>query len=160
MMPRMPSKSLSILCAVLYDMLCFASLILAIPNASLALGINCRGSWLAQLRGGPTRINDIIQNGIDPNRAFHSGEHIACVKYIPSPPAYLAGGVCAFLQGTKFGFLGKEVKILSQAIVNHGCNYCGSVPISYIFGGNDPSSGILTINFVGDTNHLCLSGPC
>ena len=33
-------------------------------------------------------------------------------------------------------------------IINHGCKGCGSVPVD--FPNNDPSNGILTINYVND----------
>lgn len=33
-------------------------------------------------------------------------------------------------------------------LINHGCRVCGSVPVD--FPNNDPSNGILTINYVKD----------
>lgn len=42
---------------------------------------------------------------------------------------------------------------LILALIDHGCKICGSVPIHYADqNSNDPSSGILTFNYVKNTD--------
>lgn len=41
------------------------------------------------------------------------------------------------------------IRPLLDALLEHGCSTCGSVPIHYVDeGNNDPSDGILTFNYV------------
>jgi hypothetical protein len=58
-------------------------------------------------------------------------------------------GECAFLQGTASGVSGTQIYALIQQLQGHNCKDCGSVPIGFPQ-SNDPSSGILTVNFVAD----------
>jgi hypothetical protein len=58
--------------------------------------------------------------------------------------------MCAFLQDTKSGVVGSQIQALLQELQNHGCKGCGSVPIDFTSGSNDPANGILTVNYVGD----------
>ncbi|KAJ2981449.1 hypothetical protein NQ176_g2014 [Zarea fungicola] len=116
-----------------------------------ALGINCQGSsQCGPTFGGPSDILASVQN-IDPNHTYQNGEYIACAQND------LGTGKCAFLQGTG-GITGDLIKTLVQDIVNHGCDKCGSVPVFFNAGDNDPNThGILTINFVNSPgcNGLC-----
>lgn len=51
-----------------------------------------------------------------------------------------------------------EIRPLMDAILKHDCNTCGSVPVDFVSeGSNDPSDGILTINYVG---HPFCVGDC
>lgn len=61
-----------------------------------------------------------------------------------------------FVQNMKCPLCGDERCAITQGriydllldLINHGCKGCGSVPID--FPNNDPSNGILTINYVSD----------
>lgn len=78
-------------------------------------------------------------------------------------------GFCLFLQhlpsGPKdSGVNGSEIKRLLTELHNHGCKGCGSVPLGFgwnAYGkaiGNDPSTGLLTMNWVNHMN--CGDGIC
>ncbi|CAF9925724.1 hypothetical protein IMSHALPRED_006768 [Imshaugia aleurites] len=70
------------------------------------------------------------------------------------------GGICVFAQDMASGAtidLG-TVRGLTDALLEHGCSTCGSVPIHFVDeGSNDPSDGILTFNYVA--NPYCI-GSC
>ncbi|CAD6594572.1 MAG: hypothetical protein ASARMPREDX12_000258 [Alectoria sarmentosa] len=70
------------------------------------------------------------------------------------------GGICVFAQDLKSGAnidLG-TIRGLTDALLEHGCSTCGSVPINFVTeGSNDPSDGILTFNYVA--NPYCI-GSC
>lgn len=70
------------------------------------------------------------------------------------------GGICVFPQDLASGAtidLG-TVRGLTDALLEHGCSTCGSVPINFVTeGSNDPSDGILTFNYVA--NPYCI-GSC
>lgn len=125
-----------------------------------ALGINCRGSAIcSDPRAGKDasrRLQAYIQN-IQGGRVYRNGEHIACVGRgsTISPN----GGFCAFLQGTTRNVNGNQIKELIGHIVGHGCKVCGSVPIDFP-GSNDPKNGILTVNYVSNTDNPCPDGLC
>ena len=58
------------------------------------------------------------------------------------------GGICLFPQFGGSLTLG-QIRPLVDAILDHGCGTCGSVPIHFVDqGSNDPSDGILTFNYV------------
>ncbi|KAI9776538.1 MAG: hypothetical protein M1839_009519 [Geoglossum umbratile] len=123
-----------------------------------ALGINCRGSGFCGKNGAVNTLAGYI-DGIQGCRVYQNGEHIAC----KSDPKVLNGngGECAFLQGTASGLSGSAIQALIKEIQGHGCEGCGSVPIGFpqVFGGsNDPSGGILTVNYVADTDNPCPDG--
>ncbi len=47
-----------------------------------------------------------------------------------------------------------------DAVLEHGCHTCGSVPIHFVDeGSNDPDEGILTFNYVGNPDCVgqCIS---
>ena len=42
-----------------------------------------------------------------------------------------------------------DIRPLMDALLEHGCGTCGSVPVEFVTkGNNDPSPGILTANYV------------
>ncbi|KAL9102257.1 MAG: hypothetical protein Q9163_002567 [Psora crenata] len=66
------------------------------------------------------------------------------------------GGICLFPQGASLT-LG-QIRPLTDAVVEHGCQTCGSVPIHFVDqASNDPKDGILTFNYV--SNPSCV-GSC
>jgi hypothetical protein len=101
-----------------------------------AEGINCKGSALCNSNSDSSSkvLVDLIR-GIDDNRWYNNGQHVACYNKI-----------CAFLQGTG-GAWGYNIKGLAHFIKDHGCDVCGSVPYYYP-GINDVSKGMLTFNWV------------
>jgi hypothetical protein len=119
--------------------------------AKALLGINCRGSGFCSGNSVAFQLYQYI-NGAPDNRQYNNGFHIACTKSGK-------GGICAFLQGTKGGQNGAQVKALASEIVKHGCNVCGSVPITFPK-SNDPKDGILTFNYVKNTDNPCPPGLC
>lgn len=129
-----------------------SSAIPALNNTSvdpMALGINCRGS--AQCNLSPAipdaALDEILgyANSLDPNRWYENGNHIICVN-----KGSTFDGVCVFLQDTQ-GEHGYQIKPLLQSLRDHGCKACGSVPVVFP-SSNDPSSGILTVNYVVSTD--------
>ncbi|KAI1842405.1 hypothetical protein JX265_001749 [Neoarthrinium moseri] len=152
-----------------------------------ALGINCRGSGLCPLatleNHSGVRIlqlwHDILAaTDKDPNTVYNSGDHIVCVGTtvsvtigasasaevegiggevsLESEVSIGTGGVCLFPQGASLTL--SQIRGLVDALGNHGCATCGSVPIHFVDrGSNDPSSGILTSNYV--KNPYC-GGNC
>jgi hypothetical protein len=116
-----------------------------------ALGINCRGSGDCSTIVG--NINQLISTvgNIQGDRFYNDGEHIACLE------SELGNGLCVFAQGSG-GLPGSSVPPLLQALSDHHCGKCGSVPLFFPQGSNDPSKGILTVNVIGSTggcNGLC-----
>ncbi|KAL6716701.1 hypothetical protein ACLMJK_006269 [Lecanora helva] len=73
------------------------------------------------------------------------------------------GGICLFPQKLADGAtldLG-TIRPLTDALLEHGCTTCGSVPIHEVDqGSNDPKDGILTFNYVANPfcDKNCLSG--
>ena len=67
------------------------------------------------------------------------------------------GGICVFPQKMASGAtldLG-TIRGLADALLEHGCTTCGSVPIHYVDeGSNNPDDGILTFNYV--SNPYCI----
>ena len=63
-----------------------------------------------------------------------NGQQVAC-----------AGNFCAFLQNAPEAKTVAQVKGYVQALLNHGCQVCGSDPTEP---GNDVSKGQLTVNYV------------
>lgn len=113
-------------------------------------GINCEGSsncgmteeWVV------SDINGWMGN-VDDDRLYNNGEHIVCVGDIT---------FCSFPRDTTGGVLGKDLKVLMNILVDHGCTVCGSVPTGAPAGINDVSQGMLTINYVEDDGGC--SGVC
>ena len=141
-----------------------------------ALGINCRGSGLCPRaswnNNSPESVIQILRDAVWdsalPNStSYNSGDHIICVSQ--SQPITIGvgadvdglsgtfglsgsipeGGICLFPQGATLT-LG-QIRPLTDAILEHKCTTCGSVPIHFVDeGSNDPSDGILTFNYVQD----------
>jgi hypothetical protein len=133
---------------------------------SVALGINCRGSSTcgrAKTQGAVNTIAGYIA-GVQPCRNYKNGEHIACIN--DGNVLASNGGFCAFLQGTASGAVGADINAMIQSLNNRTddhCNNCGSVPILFppaLGGSNDPKPGILTVNFVSNTDNPCPDGLC
>ena len=134
-----------------------------------SLGINCRGSIVcsdtqSRLRPENNLIGSFysaihtgnsyfIRGGpISPKYIYHPGEHIACEVSI-----FGSGGICVFVQGNipAEGVNGQLIVTRLRELVEHGCNECGSVPLS---GDNDPDKmGLLTVNYVSTAtcNGVC-----
>ncbi|EAW10839.1 uncharacterized protein ACLA_053130 [Aspergillus clavatus NRRL 1] len=127
-------------------MLATTLIMVASALSANALGINCRGSAKCSALWGPSdaakQLTNVIQ-GIDTNRWYLNGEHIACV----GNDAGNGGGYCAFLQKTG-GTNGGVIKNLAHYINDHGCKQCGSVPYYYPQGNNNVDDGELTYNYV------------
>lgn len=109
-----------------------------------ALGINCRGS--GNCPGVAGSLNDLISivANIQGDRFYNNQENIACIK------SQLGTGLCIFAQNSG-GLPGSSVLPLLQALSGHGCGKCGSVPLFFPQGSNDPTFGILTVNAVTET---------
>jgi hypothetical protein len=129
--------------------------LLALTPLTLALntglGINCEGSGRCSKNGAVGQLSKLIDS-IDPCRVYPNKAHVACWKQI-----------CVFLQGTQKGLSGLAIQALMREIVIHGCDGCGSVPIGFptqFAGNNDPSKGILTVNWVSDQDSPCPDGVC
>ncbi|KAE8351729.1 killer toxin [Aspergillus coremiiformis] len=120
-----------------------------VSSSEAKLGINCRGSANCNTFGiANSQIAVQLKHaidGIDTNRWYNNGEHIACV----GSGARITGngGFCAFLQNTG-GTNGGVIKSLAHYIPEHGCKVCGSVPYYYPQGNNNVDDGELTFNYV------------
>ncbi|KAI0100551.1 hypothetical protein GGR51DRAFT_532401, partial [Nemania sp. FL0031] len=156
-------------------------------GSARALGINCRGSGLCPLATLENSANvgivqlwhDVLAStDKDPNTVYNSGDHIVCIGVsvpitigagvsggveglegqltLETNASLGTGGVCLFPQGASLTLA--QIRDLVDALGDHGCTTCGSVPIHFVDeGSNDPSSGILTSNYVG--NPFC-GGDC
>ena len=153
-------------------------------GSSAALGINCRGSGLCPRASWNNPNSDsIIQilhdavwsSAKDNSTVYNNGDHIICVSQ--SQPVRIEagaeyegvsgsfsldgtlheGGICLFPQNGGSLTL-EQIRPLTNSILEHGCQTCGSVPIHFVDqGSNDPSDGILTFNYVA--NPFC-DGNC
>lgn len=148
-----------------------------------ALGINCRGSGLCPLatwdNRAPESIIQILRDAVwasdkSPSTVYNSGDHIICVGS-NQPITFTGGaqaeglsgsfslngnihegGICLFPQGASLTL--EQIRPLTNAVLEHGCSTCGSVPIHFVDqGSNDPQWGILTFNYV--KNPYC-DGNC
>lgn len=145
-------------------------LLLTLSPLTVSLGINCRGSsycdpnfsfrhpypfiptFAALLTNGTSPPNKPLTGGpLPPTRILYplspTLPHIAC-DTIP----HAGGGFCVFLQGNvpETGVSGEVVRERMEDLVRHGCQECGSVPLS---GDNNPHrEGILTVNWVSWTD--------
>ena len=146
-------------------------LLLLLPIRTLAAGINCRGSAICHphltfrhaypyiptfnllfINGTspPAKGKPLTGGPLPPNNVYYaydrSRPNIACIT-IPQA----GGGFCVFLQNNvpEHGVRGEVIRERMQDLVNHGCQECGSVPVS---GDNNPDSeGILPVNWVSAT---------
>ncbi|KAI5459614.1 killer toxin [Mariannaea sp. PMI_226] len=138
-----------------------------LAGEATALGINCRGSSTcgrSHTKNAIKQLASFIIGEIETCRTYSNGEHIACITdgNILAPN----GGFCAFLQGTGYGASGLAIQELIATLADRTddvCNNCGSIPYSFpadLGGSNDPGAGILTVNFVGNTDNPCPTGLC
>ncbi|KAK0640760.1 killer toxin [Cercophora newfieldiana] len=136
---------------------------LAAAPEALALGINCRGSANCDHQLGGANYLETLKNYVNQaqdGRVYRNGEHIACISRGSLANGF-KGGYCVFPQGTASGVTGARAKKLMQDLRDHGCTRCGSVPIDFKWPtSNDPKNGILTSNFVSDTDNPCNTGLC
>lgn len=124
------------------------------------LGINCRGSTQCSRLFNTVHsdhlivaMNHTIWKRISDYAYFFEDQQIACAKNA----GWAIGGICLYVQGniTSDGISGLVIKKRISDLAYHGCNYCGSVPIS---GDNDPlKAGLLTANYV---QHPLCDGIC
>ena len=160
----------------------------ALLTTSTALGINCRGSALCDRATSSShdKIVQILRDAVwasnkDNSTSYQPGDHIICISQtdtvtieagveaeyegltgsfsLSSDFNIQAGGICLFPQGAALN-LG-QIRPLTDAILEHGCSTCGSVPIHYVDeGSNDPDAGILTFNYVENPycDGACISG--
>lgn len=135
-----------------------------------AFGINCRGSSECLFAGSFLRYTNVVQAFVDvlefgsansdlpggpisPTSTYLAGQHIVCAEYHG-----VVGSICLFLQGNvpTAGVSGSLVIRKLNEIYCHGCEVCGSVPLSD--SNNNPDTmGELTMNYVlhAGCNGLC-----
>ncbi|KAF6783008.1 hypothetical protein CMUS01_16333 [Colletotrichum musicola] len=139
----------------------------AVIDQAASLGINCRGSNLcgrASTKNAVKHITGYINGEISADRTYNNGEHIACIT--DGNSISTKGGFCAFLQNTKNGATGVEIEELALVLADRKddvCGNCGSVPytaLKRLGNKNDPKDGILTFNFVSNTDNPCPTGLC
>ncbi|KAF3056905.1 hypothetical protein CFAM422_012571 [Trichoderma lentiforme] len=111
-------------------------------SVASTLGINCQGSGLCVGNGGSLGEVLGILRGMDPNQQFSDGQQIACVE---SPNTVGNPSLCVFYQKTGRTFTVDQNIWYVQALIDHGCGACGSVPVDE---GNDVNNGELTANMV------------
>jgi hypothetical protein len=118
--------------------------LLALSTLGSALGINCQGSSRCSKGALQNIVNTALSN-------------TGGCSATPGQQMYCDGNICAFTQGTRSNIDPDTAQVLLTALLSHGCQGCGSIPLEFPF-SNDPSNGILTVNFVSD-NHGC-NGIC
>ncbi|EAT77431.2 hypothetical protein SNOG_15206 [Parastagonospora nodorum SN15] len=93
------------------------------------------------------------------NKEFKNYVLIACARCATEAerPADYKQGICAYATKLKPGttVTGKVVKASIEALVKHGCERCGSVPV--VPGAKDDTDGNVQINF---TRGACETGLC
>ena len=128
-----------------------------------ALGVNCQGSLLCGYKTGGQQVLDVFYDAmVSGSQSFIPGgpleDNTVYYKGTPQDVACWEGlRVCLFLQGniSRTGVNGSIIKLRLNELRTHGCQICGSIPIS---GDNDPyDEGYLTSNFVtsGSCNGIC-----
>ena len=94
-------------------------------------------------------LASLIVNGVDDNRLYQNGEHIACLN--GKVVGFFPGAICAFLQKTSGGVLGSDIKNLASALAPN-CGSCGSVATGFFGGDLNVNDGELTVNAVTKPN--------
>ncbi|KAH8593949.1 Kp4-domain-containing protein [Bisporella sp. PMI_857] len=153
----------------------FVPLSFLFPVLSSALGINCRGSALCGLASFTNNFpvaqglrDAIFSSSVDHSTTYGDGDHIVCVSaalkisiggdIIGINGKIGDGGVCVFPNNLEKPLNLSSVKELADALLEHNCKTCGSVPVHYVDeGSNNPNRGILTFNFVADPS---CTGTC
>ncbi|KAJ5631707.1 killer toxin [Penicillium longicatenatum] len=167
-----------------FPMFKFLLILCAHAHPILSLGINCRGSALCPRatwnNDVPESIIQLLRDAIydapEPlSTAYQSGDHVICVSQsqpITISPGFAIGGItgsiglsgsipeggiCLFPENMASGasLTLATIRPLLDAVLEHGCTTCGSVPIHFVDeGSNDPSDGILTFDYVA--NPFCI----
>ena len=163
-------------------------LISSVLPAVSALGINCQGSALCDRAGFNNQasvsiiqlLRDVVWASSKSNSTtYASGDHILCISQSQqitidagveidglSGGVSLSGnigegGICLFPQYLSSGSLTLgQIRPLVDAILDHKCTTCGSVPVHFVDeGSNDPGAGILTFNYVASPicDHNCIT---
>ncbi|KAJ5836901.1 killer toxin [Penicillium robsamsonii] len=162
----------------------FLLIISVYAHPILSLGINCRGSALCPRATWnnpvPQSVIQLLRDAIyaapEPlSTAYQNGDHVICVSQsqpITISPGFAIGGItgsiglsgsiheggiCLFPEYMASGasLTLTDIRPLLDAVLEHGCTTCGSVPIHFVDdGNNDPSDGILTFNYVA--NPYCI----
>ncbi|KAK2768239.1 hypothetical protein FQN54_000091 [Arachnomyces sp. PD_36] len=127
-----------------------------LSTEALAKGINCDGSGACAGFNPPEgwagshtidQVVEALKANLQDDREYTEGSQLACVESDGGP-----GAICAFIQGTegksKTSFSGFDIKWLAQALIDHGCKDCGSIPI--LQSDDVHSDGMLTINYVSE----------
>ncbi|KAH7379225.1 hypothetical protein DE146DRAFT_741012 [Phaeosphaeria sp. MPI-PUGE-AT-0046c] len=118
------------------------------PNSATTLD-NCKGSGYCSVGGCNRNIHQMkaYADGIDPERQYHNGEQIACLRC----GSIAHDGICMFPQSMPGRTIsGATVKTTLDRIIANGCQRCGSANI-----WGDASE--LTINY---TTKTCGEGRC
>ncbi|EGR50067.1 uncharacterized protein TRIREDRAFT_3043 [Trichoderma reesei QM6a] len=107
-----------------------------------ALGINCQGSGLCT--GNKGALGNLLGQvkALDQSKTFSDGEQIACVE---SSVSIGNPSLCLFYQKTGRTFTVAQTVWYVQALIDHGCQACGSIPVD---DGNNVDNGELTANMV------------
>ncbi len=124
-------------------------------------GINNQGSGYCA-KGSMSELVGFVEQ-IPAYQQYKDGEHIAC-SGIKSSLA-LGGGTCVYFQGTGINHLGIEAQRLIQILSQHpNTQGCGSIPVSLLpeLGSVNQFSaaGMLTVNYVANTDNPCPPGVC
>jgi hypothetical protein len=111
--------------------------------------------YLEDLQSVPSILTKLPDN----NKEFKNYVLIACARCATEAerPADYKQGICAYATKLKPGttVTGKVVKASIEALVRHGCERCGSVPV--VPGAKDDTDGNVQINF---TRGACETGLC
>ena len=131
------------------------------PTIAGPSGINNRGSGYCA-KGSMSDIYNYLMQ-IPDLQLYKSDEHIACTD--KKSGLAIGGGTCAFLQGVSGTVSGLQVKRLITLLSQHpNTEGCGSIPIYFPpeFGGHNVLAdfGMLTVNYVQDTDNPCPPGVC
>ncbi|KAH3966747.1 hypothetical protein HBH96_182620 [Parastagonospora nodorum] len=126
-----------------------------------AKGVSCDGNFGCEGGYCPPNSTTILNlvDQIDDNKEFKNYVLIACARCATEAerPADYKQGICAYATKLKPGttVTGKVVKASIEALVKHGCERCGSVPV--VPGAKDDTDGNVQINF---TRGACETGLC
>ncbi|KAL6859421.1 killer toxin [Trichoderma novae-zelandiae] len=123
----------------------FGKALLAVASVAStvnALGINCQGSGLCTSNKGllGTLLGQL--KAMDQSQSFSDGEQVACAE---SSVTIGQPSLCVFYQKTGRTFTVAQTVWYVQALLDHGCGACGSVPVDE---GNNVDNGELTANMV------------